>query len=296
MTTQQFFLSGWDWDPFALAVGAAMVAGGAIADCGLRIADFKRGPPAGVVKRMGFLVIAALIFLIAAVSPISVLANGYLFSAHMMQHMLLLLLVPPFLLLSLPAVASAPTPGRSVWRMVERALTWPGLAWLAGVGAMWLWHAPALCNAATASQPVHRFQIVSLLLLGTLFWWPIVGPRTERRLMPLVGILYLFTACFACTVLGIFITFAPISVCPVYLHPMDRLGLLPLIRGDWGFTPTVDQQVGGLLMWVPACLVYLSAIMGLLARWYGSDEGEVAAAPAEAGPGLAPSDPVPENS
>jgi putative membrane protein len=139
---------------------------------------------------------------------------------------------------------------------------------------MWIWHVPALCDTAAASQPVHYLQVFSLLLMGGMFWWPILGARPDQRLSPLVGVAYLFSACVSCSLLGIFITFAPIGVCPVYLHPEDRLGILPLIRERWGLTPAVDQQVGGLLMWVPACLVYLCGIMGLLARWYRSAEEE----------------------
>ena len=47
------------------------------------------------------------------------------------------------------------------------------------------------------------------------------------------------------------------------------MGILPLIRGQWGFTPAKDQQLGGLLMWVPACLIYFGGILGLFARWHG---------------------------
>jgi len=57
----------------------------------------------------------------------------------------------------------------------------------------------------------------------------------------------------------IILTFAPISICPVYQHPVDRLGMLSTIRGDWGLTSDRDQQIGGLLMWVPMCAIYATA-------------------------------------
>ena len=81
--------------------------------------------------------------------------------------------------------------------------------------------------------------------------------------------IYLFSACLGCTVLGIIITFSPVAVCSIYLHPPDRLGILPLIQDQWGLTPAKDQQLGGLLMWVPACLIYFCGIFGLFARWHG---------------------------
>jgi cytochrome c oxidase assembly factor CtaG len=131
---------------------------------------------------------------------------------------------------------------------------------------MWFWHVPAFCDAAASNELIHTLQTFSLLLLGILFWRPIVGPHIEERLSPLAGILYLFTACIACTLLGIWISFSPVSVCPVFMRPADP-GVLPLIQG-WGLSPASDQQIGGLLMWVPTCLVYLGAILFLLRRFY----------------------------
>ena len=135
---------------------------------------------------------------------------------------------------------------------------------------MWFWHVPALCNAATTHPALGAVQTVSLVGLGLLFWLPILGRSRPNPLPPLGGVLYLFTACVGCTLLGILLTFAPVSVCPVYLHPADKLGILPLVRDGWGMTPALDQQIGGLLMWVPACSIYLCGIIGLLARWYSS--------------------------
>jgi putative membrane protein len=178
----------------------------------------------------------------------------------MVQHILLVLIVPALLLLSLPRAFSLP---RSL-----SIFTHPFIGWLAGVGAMWLWHAPALCNAATTSSTVSAIQTTSLLLMGSVFWWQVLAPRDAERLSPAAGIAYLFTACTACSVLGIILTFAPVSICPVYQQPVDRLGMLGTIRGDWGLTSDKDQQIGGLLMWVPMCLIYLTAILAQLARWH----------------------------
>jgi putative membrane protein len=124
---------------------------------------------------------------------------------------------------------------------------------------------------------VFAFQVLTLLAMGIFFWWPVFGPYARARLSPLAGIAYLFTACLGCTVLGIYLTFAPVGVCSVYAHPVDRLGILSLVRNHWGLSPALDQQVGGLIMWVPACSIYLTAILALLARWYGGAENRWAA-------------------
>jgi cytochrome c oxidase assembly factor CtaG len=104
--------------------------------------------------------------------------------------------------------------------------------------------------------------------MGGVFWWQVLAPREQERLSPLAGIVYLFTACTACSVLGIILTFAPVSICPIYQNPVDRLGMLSTIRGNWGLTSDRDQQIGGLLMWVPMCLIYVTAILAQLARWH----------------------------
>jgi putative membrane protein len=219
-------------------------------------------------------VFGLILFMVAMISPLSALAKGYLFSAHMTQHLLLLLIVPALLSLSLPRqVANGSKPGQPTgWS--KPGMKWPAISWAAGVGAMWFWHIPTLCNAAAGSAWMRALQTVSLLTMGMMFWSPMIGPRKSWLLAPLAGVGYLFTACMACTLLGVLITFSPVPVCAAYHHPIDRLGILPLIRQDWGLTPSVDQQLGGLLMWVPACLIYISGVIGQLVRWYGSGETE----------------------
>ena len=200
----QFFTTAWTWNSIVLSFGA-------LAFIGYFLAFKQRGRPL-------YFVAALAVFLVALISPFNALANGYLFSAHMVQHILLLLVVPALLLLSLPKSFSLRRP------FVYFAN--PLVGWVAGVGAMWLWHAPTLCNAAATSRSVSAIQTTSLLLMGSVFWWQVLAPREGQRLSPLAGIVYLFTACTACSVLGIILTFAPVSICPVYMHPVDRLGIL----------------------------------------------------------------------
>ncbi len=247
MTTAQFIRSGWTWNPALLVAGACALV--------IYVAAFRDH------RRIGWFAAALTVLLLTLLSPLNTLADGYLFSAHMVQHILLLLIVPAFLLLGLPQSLSL-----AVW---PRVFAHPLAGWLAGVGAMWFWHAPALCNAAVASRPVHALQTVSLLVLGGVFWRQILAPREEERLSPPRAIFYLFSVCVACSVLGIIITFSPVTVCSIYtMQPNDRLGMLPTIRNSWGFSPERDQQIGGLLMWVPMCLIYLTAILAQISRWF----------------------------
>ena len=247
MTTQQFLTSAWTCNIAALVFSGVALAA--------YLWAFN------INRRILYLLTALAVFVLTLMSPLNALAAGYLFSAHMLQHILLLLIVPALVLMSLQRWVSL---GPRSWAIAN-----PLVGWIAGVSAMWLWHARPLCNAAVSSQLVSGLQTCSLLVLGTIFWRQILAPREEERMSPPGAVVYLFSACVACSILGILITFSPVSVCPIYAQPpVDRLGILNLIQGSWAITPEKDQQVGGLLMWVPMCLVYLSAIVAQLARWF----------------------------
>src|SRR5258708_28708545 len=179
MTIYQFFITAWTWNFIVLMLSA-------LAAVGYFLTFGQRGRPL-------YFAAALVVFLLAFMSPFSALANGYLFSAHMVQHILLVLVVPALLLLSLPQPFSLRPP--------LTYLTHPLIGWIAGVGAMWLWHAPTLCNAAATSRTVSAIQTTSLLLMGTVFWWQAPAPRGEQRLSPPAAIGYPLPACIACWLL-----------------------------------------------------------------------------------------------
>src|SRR5262249_57702215 len=126
MTTQQFLTSAWTWNTAVLiAAASALVA---------YVWAF------GVNQRIAYLLAGVGVFVLTLLSPLNTLAAGYLFSAHMVQHILLLLIVPALMWMSLPRWISL---GSRSWLIAN-----PFVGWIAGVGAMWLWHARPLCNAA----------------------------------------------------------------------------------------------------------------------------------------------------
>ena len=222
--------------------------------------------------------LAVLVF--AFVSPLAVLADGFLFSAHMIQHLLLLLVVPLCLVLSLPM------PKGGTWTQFPGAgglshlFSKPVYGWLLGLGAMWFWHVPAFCNAATESYGLGVVRSASFLLAGIVFWCPIYSPSKESRLPAVNAVVYLFSACLGCTLLGIYITFTTITVCPAFANPEQRLAMMIALH-DAGMTSSVDQQLGGLLMWVPPCSLYVFAIISVLCRWYSAENLESPALPAK---------------
>lgn len=220
-------------------------------------------------RRPMYLVAACSALTLALASPIAVLAGDYLFSAHVAQHLLLLLVVPALLLRAFPS--GFPARAKRLEGALAEAFSRPVSSWLLGLGAMWFWHVPRLCSASIASQEVFGLQVATLLGAGLAFYMPVSRPSRERRLSPPAAIAYLTLACFCCTALGIWLTFSPVSVCPIYSHNADPRGLLSTLRAV-GLTHGVDQQVGGLLMWIPACFVYLVQILVIVSRWFGEDE------------------------
>ena len=225
-------------------------------------------------SRAAYFLLGDLVMLLALISPLDVLSDEYLFSAHMLQHMLLVLATPPLLVFGLPyafamSIVRAPTLGA-----VERVLRNPVFAWTLGMGPLWIWHLPRLYDATLASEPLHIFEHLTFLVTATIFWWPILAPLTASRMSHGAAFAYLGAAMLATTILGILITFAPVGVYTAYLHPGDSLHILGAMRDSWGLTTQSDQELGGLLMWVPGGLVYLGAIMGVLTRWYRSPHKE----------------------
>jgi len=279
MTTQQLVLTAWDWEPTVLIGCAALLVG-----------YWVEARP--VTARAALFVTAVVVLLLALMSPIDTLGDGYLFSAHMLQHLLLVLVVPPLLLLGIPPRVFERLLRWTPAGRTERALGRPLLAWSLGIGTLWVWHAPALYDLTLRYQGVHVLQHLCFLVSATIFWWPVIAPLPERRQLPALGaVVYLIAGGLTSSLLGIIITLAPLGLYPAYLHPVDRLGILPLIRGrsQWNFSALADQQVGGVLMWILSSPLYLLASAVALARWYGESEPdeEIEDLPAQAAQGMA---------
>jgi len=279
MTTQQLVLTAWDWEPTVLIGCAALLVG-----------YWVEARP--VTARAALFVTAVVVLLLALMSPIDTLGDGYLFSAHMLQHLLLVLVVPPLLLLGIPPRVFERLLRWTPADRTERALGRPLLAWSLGIGTLWVWHAPALYDLALRYQGVHVLQHLCFLVSATIFWWPVIAPLPERRQLPALGaVVYLIAGGLTSSLLGIIITLSPLGLYPAYLHPVDRLGILPLIRGrsQWNFSALADQQVGGVLMWILSSPLYLLASAVALARWYGESEPdeEIEDLPAQAAQGMA---------
>jgi len=273
-------LPGWSWEPgivVPLAATTVLYTLGARA-MWLRNVERagggrkRRGIAAWRVAAFG----AAIVVLVAALlSPLDGLSEE-LFSVHMVQHELLMAVAAPLLVLGDPLLVmlwSVPIGARQAvgrfFRIPVVRRTWhvasrPFDAWLIHLVAIWGWHVPFLFQAALRSDAMHALQHVSFLGSGILFWWAIIHPR--RRAMLGMSIIYLFTTAVHTAVLGALMTMSRAPWYPLYGSA----------AAAWGLTPLADQQLAGLVMWIPASLSYLVAALLILRRWIRESEWSVA--------------------
>jgi putative membrane protein len=234
MNAWQLFSTGWDWEPSVVAGCAALVIG-------YLAVVRKHG-----LNRMAYFLTGVVLLLLDLVSPIDTLGDKYLFSAHIVQHFLLTLVIPPLLLLGTPRWLAKAALLQPMLNKLEHALGQPPFSWLLGVSAMLVWHVPGLFNAALGNDGLHIFQHLSFLVTGTMFWWPILGPLEERHLPMLTSVSYLFSACVCCSLLGAFLTFTPVG-----MYPARQLGARSRKRSAIGWSAYVGSRLRCLPLWNP---------------------------------------------
>ncbi len=260
----------WSW---AAAVPLALAA--LVYARGVRALWRRAGPGRGVRPWQAGAYAAGLIILVVAlVSPLDALGSA-LFSAHMVQHLLLIVVAAPLLVLGRPLVPliwalPPPVPRRlgGWWQQTAaaragwRLLTWLPVAWTLHAAALWVWHLPSLYQAALVDERIHVAEHAAFLGTALLFWWAVVYPRRRGTLAYGVSAVAVFTMAMQGSLLGALMTFAPTPWYPAYAAS----------AAAWGLTPLTDQQLAGLIMWVPAGLAYLAATLALLAAWLWAAE------------------------
>jgi putative membrane protein len=192
--------------------------------------------------------------------------GSQLISAHIAHHELLMIVAAPFLAAGRPlAVWLVALPGRNViatavqhplLRLPWLLLTRPPVSRLLHAMALWAWHVPRLFNGALASNAMHGWQNASFLASALVFWWAVLGDGRER---PHRGgaMLYFFITMLHTGVLGALLTWSAVPWYPSYENT----------AGFYGFDALEDQQLGGLVMWIPGAVAYLIAGLALTAHW-----------------------------
>ncbi|HLR45569.1 MAG TPA: cytochrome c oxidase assembly protein, partial [Deinococcales bacterium] len=156
-------------------------------------------------------------------------------------------------------------PGRTLqpaWRFLSR----PAVAWSIFVAVMWLWHLPMLYDAALRSPLLHAFEHACFLGAALLFWWPLLRPFGSRTASRPFAVPYLFLASLQGSALGAFITFAP--------RPLYSGYAVSVVSS---LTPLQDQQLAGLIMWLPGSLFYLAVAALFFVAWLGRTGAPLAA-------------------
>jgi len=214
---------------------------------------------------------------LALLSPLDAL-SGSLASAHMVQHLLLLLVAAPLLALSAPSSAilrGSPLALRRAsgrWRRRLRlthgnlgALRHPAAVWLLSVGVIWFWHAAAPYDATLDNQLLHVLEHGSFLVTAVLFWQVVVGVRGAAWVSGGLGVLLVFAMAMQSVFLSVLLTFARTPWYSGYAAT----------TAPWGLDPLTDQRLAGVIMWIPAGVIYLVVALALLVTWIRATEREM---------------------
>jgi putative membrane protein len=260
-------LRWWSWEPITIALLAITAV--------LYTLGSVRIWSAAVCRRSIAFTIGWLALVIALLSPLDNLGE-ILFSAHMAQHEMLMIVAAPLIVLGRPLIAflwALPANWRTTighWAQsapVARSwhfLTAPLVATILHAIALWIWHLPSWYEATLRSDFIHALQHTSFLLTAALFWWAMIHGR-YGRIGYGVAVMYVFITAAHSGALGALIAFSPHVLYPIY---QSRTAL-------WGLDPIEDQQLAGIIMWIPAGVLMTILAVALFAAWLGEAERRV---------------------
>lgn len=225
--------------------------------------------------RGGLFVVGYSALVLALASPLHTVGEQY-FSVHMVQHLLLSLVAPPLLLLSssMPVLLWAlPEHDRAILgrligrpgaiRSLLKALTHPMVAWWLFVGTLWAWHQPLAYDWALENRWAHYLEHISFFVTAIIFWWPVIGaPPLPSPLGYPARLAYTFMAWLPSTMLGAGISLARAPLYPFYATSAQLTGV----------DATFDQQLAGLIMWVPGDVLFAAIVLLLLVAFMQQEE------------------------
>jgi len=256
-------LTWWSWEPLVIAL--------LVASATLYIIGMVRIGHASVWQSIAFFG-GWIALVIALVSPVDTLGE-ILFSAHMVQHELLMIIAAPLLVLgrpfilwmwAMPATWRGPiarfvqsNPIAAIWRF----MTAPFVAVIAHALALWIWHLPSLYEATLRSESIHALQHTSFIVTAALFWWALVHGR-YGRLGYGAAVFYVFITSIHSGALGALLTLSPNLWYPIYAKTTTT----------WGLDPIEDQQLAGLIMWIPAGVILVVLGLALFMAWLAEAE------------------------
>lgn len=265
---------GWHFDP--LIAGALLAAAIGWLLLVRQVRHLHPGHPVSIARSAAFLggLAAIAVALLSGIERY----DTTLFSVHMVQHLLLMLVAAPLIALAAPVtqLLRASTPGvRGRWLLpilhshVVAAVGHPVVAWLTFTLVVWLSHFSPLFDLALENRGVHDLEHLAYLASALLFWWPVVAADPARRRLPYpVRVLYLLLQLPVNSFLGMAILFAN---APLYAH-------YATLGSPYGINALADQQLAGGLMWLAGDVVFIAAILAIVAAWMRHEERDAPAA------------------
>jgi putative membrane protein len=225
----------------------------------------RAGRGHGITRRQWLSFVGAILMLaLALVSPLDALSNE-LFSAHMVQHLILILAAAPLLVLSdfqLAFLWALPRRhvqkmGNSVNQTKRSILPPPVLVWILFTATMWLWHASTLYQAALRNEAIHTLEHITFLFTAILFWWVLFKHTRADHLHYGMTVPFLFLTVLQSGILGALMTFTSQPWYSIYGNSAP----------NWGLSALQDQQLAGLIMWMPGGAVFTLLTIGYFAAW-----------------------------
>ena len=201
--------------------------------------------------------------------PLHDLSDDYLFSAHMVQHLVLTLLVPPLLIAGTPGAMLRPALRVPSVNRIAQWLTRPVICFVIFSVTIAAWHLPPMYNTAMALHWVHIIQHLLFMAVSVLMWWPIMSPLPELPRLSYPGqLLYCFLLGIPMSIVAVSITYARDALYPAYASA-PRM---------WGIDPMEDQLLGGLIMWIPGGFFFMIVMSVVFYKWAKAGEDTTAAA------------------
>ncbi len=257
-----FWLTQWNWEP-SILIGTVLITGLYLCAIGPLHKRYFPEEPVKTGQTVSFLLGIFFMFL-SLVSPLDELGDSYLFSAHMVQHLVLTMVGPPLLVIGTPGWFIKPLVRNKIAFRVAKALTYPAVAFVLYNVDFWLWHAPPLYNATLENQNIHILEHLTFIIFGILNWWPMFSQSKDLPRLSIGGqVLYLFLSGMPSVLLGAGLTFSPPLYAPYIAAPRV-----------WGISAATDQQLGGLIMWVPVSISYIVVMSVLFIRWMQQQEAK----------------------
>lgn len=255
----------WVPEP-SIILGVLLVTGAYLGAITVWRDRFPGSAPVPRGRVIAFL-LGMLTMLLALISPLADLSDYYLFSAHMVEHLLVTLIAPPLMLIGLPGWLIRPPFRRwPVLLRIGRVLTTPLLAFAIFNVIFIGYHLPRFYDLALASEYAHAFFHVAFTATALLTWWPLLSPLDELPpLSPPAQLIYLFAQTLPGQVLGALLTF---TGRPLYAWYVTA----PRVWDN--LTPRADQQLGGLIMWVIGGTYLLAVFVFVFLRWVAASEAK----------------------